>query len=127
MDFNMTKNRSVRVIVLSLPGVGQESLLAVLEAVPDVEVVGRAGGGLSAVALVEETEPDAIVVDGGLAEDELVAFLRDVKRIHPQIRLIVLTHTTRQQREILHAGADAALSRWSRAEELADAVVGRDI
>jgi DNA-binding NarL/FixJ family response regulator len=79
------------------------------------------------VALVEETEPDAIVVDGGLAEDELVAFLRDVKRIHPQIRLIVLTHTTRQQREILHAGADAALSRWSRAEELADAVVGRDI
>ena len=105
MATNMSTEQPIRVIILSLPGVGQESLLAVLEAVPGVEVVGRAGGGLSAVALVEERLPDVIVVDGTLSEDELVAFLRDVKRVHPHIRLVVLTHTTRQQRQILRVVA----------------------
>lgn len=121
----MKQNRTIRAIILSLPGVGQESLLALVEAVPAVEVVGRAGGGLSAVALVEETVPDVMVVDGNLSRDELVAVLRDVKHAYPQIRLVVLTHTTRQQRQIIDAGADATLSRWSRPEELASAVTGR--
>lgn len=95
-----------------------------LEAMPGIEVVGIAGGGLSAVELVQERHPNIVIIDGNLSEDEILALLKDAKRLHPAIRLIVLTHTTRQQRRVLDGGADAVLSRWGPANELAHAVTG---
>ena len=74
--------------------------------------------------MIQEKQPDAIVIDGNLSEDEVLAFLKDVKRLYPEIRLVVLTQTTRQQRRILDGGADAVLSRWSPAKELAVVVTG---
>lgn len=113
-----------RVIIVSMPGTIQESLRAMLEAMPGMEVVGIAGGGLSAIALIQETQPDVIVIDARLAEDEVLALVKDVKRLHPQIRLVVLIHTTRQHRRIVDCGADAVLSRWSSARELTNVVSG---
>jgi DNA-binding NarL/FixJ family response regulator len=102
----------------------QESLQANLDAMPGVEVVALAGGCLSAVRLVQEKQPDMVVVDSNLSEDEVLAFLNDVKRRQPDIRVVVLTNTTRQQRRILNGGADAVLSRWSPAKEFTNAVLG---
>lgn len=102
----------------------QESLRAMLEAMPGVEGVALAGGCLSAVRLVREKRTDIVVIDSNLSEDEVLAFLKDEKGVHPKIRLVVLTHTTRQQRRILENGADAVLSRWSPAEEFTNTVLG---
>jgi chemotaxis response regulator CheB len=120
----MSKDGNLRVIVVSMPGTMQESLQANLDAMPGVEVIALAGGCLSAVRLVQEKQPDIVVVDSNLSEDEVLAFLNDVKRLHPEIRVVVLTHTTRQQRRILGGGADAVLSRWSPAKEFTNAVLG---
>lgn len=95
-----------------------------LEAMPGVEGVALAGGCLSAVRLVREKRTDIVVIDSNLSEDEVLAFLKDEKGVHPKIRLDVLTHTTRQQRRILENGADAVLSRWSPAEEFTNTVLG---
>ncbi len=95
-----------------------------LEAMPGMEVVALAGGCLSAVTLVQEKQPDIVLIDSNLSEDEVLAFLKDVKQAHPDIRLVVLTHTTRQQRRILENGADAVLSRWSPAIEFTNTVLG---
>jgi len=120
----MKKDGSQRAIIVSVPGTMQESLRAMLEAMPGIEVVGFAGGCLSAITLVQEKRPDIVVVDSNLSDDEVIAFLKDVKGEHPEIRLVVLTHTTRQQWRILENGADAALSRWSPAKEFTNAVLG---
>ena len=120
----MNKDGSRKAIIVSMPGTMQESLRAMLDAIPGMEVVALAGGCLSAVRLVQEKQPDIVVIDSNLSEDEVLVFLKDVKRTHPEIRLVVLTHTTRQQRRILGGGADAVLSRWSPAREFTDAVLG---
>jgi chemotaxis response regulator CheB len=120
----MSKDGNLRAIVVSMPGTMQESLQANLDAMPGVEVIALAGGCLSAVRLVQEKQPDIVVVDSNLSEDEVLAFLNDVKRLQPEIRVVVLTHTTRQQRRILGGGADAVLSRWSPAKEFTNAVLG---
>ncbi len=120
----MSNDRSRRAIIVSMPGTMQESLRANLEAIPGMEVVALASGCLSAVRLVQEKQPDVVVIDSNLSEDEVIAFLKDVKRVHPEIRLVVLTHTTRQQWRILDNGADAALSRWSPAVEFTNAIIG---
>jgi chemotaxis response regulator CheB len=120
----MSKDAKNRAIIVSMSGTIQESLRAMLEAMPRTEVIGIAGGGLSAVELVKERHPNVVIIDGNLSEDEILAFLRDVKRLHPAIRLIVLTHTTRQQQRVLDGGADAVLSRWGPANELTHVVIG---
>jgi chemotaxis response regulator CheB len=122
----MSKDGNRRAIIVSMPGTMQESLRAILDATPGLEVVAFAGGCLSAITLVQEIRPDIVVIDSNLSEDEVLAFLKDVKRMHPQIRLVVLIHTTRQQRRILDNGADVALSRWSPAEEFTNAVLARE-
>jgi two-component system invasion response regulator UvrY len=113
-----------KVIIVSAPGIMQQSLRAVLAAMPGIEVTALAGGCLSALALVHEKQPDLVVVDCNQPEDEVIAFLKDVKRSHPGIRLVALTQTTRQGRRILDSGADAVLSRWSPAREFASAIDG---
>jgi DNA-binding NarL/FixJ family response regulator len=123
-ELNMSKDGSRRAIIVSMPGTMQESLRAMLNAMSGMEVVALAGGCLSAVTLVQEKQPDIVVIDSNLSEDEVLAFLKDVKGLHPKIRLVVLTHTTRQQWRILRGGADAVLSRWSPAEEFTNAVLG---
>lgn len=124
VNVKTTDNGAVRAILMSLPGVVQESLLAVLDSLPGVEIVGWAGGGLSALALLERSTPEVTIIDGNLSEDEVVAFIKDAKRLLPNLRLVVLTHTSRQRRRLLLAGADSAVSRWSRPHELARAVLG---
>lgn len=120
----MNKDGSRRALVVSMPGPMQESLRAMLDAIPGMEVVALAGGCLSAVTMVQEKQLDIVVVDSNLSEDEVLAFLKDVKGVHPKIRLVVLTHATLQQRRILENGADAVLSRWSPAEEFTNTVLG---
>lgn len=120
------KEEKRRVIVVSLPGAVQESIHASLEAIPSVEVIGFAGGGLSAIALVEEKQPDIAIIDGNLAEDEVLAFLRDVRHIDTRVRIVVLTNSMRQQRLITGNGADAVLSRWCPPEQLTSTVLGTD-
>lgn len=121
---NIGQNGKYRVIIISLPGVVQESIRAILEAMADVEVVGLASGGLSALALVKEEQPDVVVIDSNLTEDEVLAFLRDVRQLDLNVRLVVLTYTSRQKRRILGSGADVVVSRWSQADEFTDAILG---
>ena len=120
----MSNDGNRRAIIVSMPGTMRESLRANLEAMPGMEVVAFAGGCLSAVALVQEKQPDIVVIDSNLSEDEVIAFLKDVKRVYPEIRVVVLTHTTRQQWRILDNGADAVLSRWSPAAVFTNAIIG---
>ena len=109
---------------MSMPGNVQESLRAVIEAIPEMEVVGTAGGGLSAIALIRETMPDVIIIDGSLSEDEVLTFLKDAKLLSPDLRLIVLSYSIRQQKRLLKGGADAVFSRWSPAEEFSAVLIG---
>lgn len=96
-------------VVASRPGVMQASLRAALAGLAGVEVVGSAGDGLSTLNLVRERQPDLLVVDCNLLEDEVCALLRQVKEEQPHVRCLVLTRTRRQRDRAAAAGADAVL------------------
>jgi DNA-binding NarL/FixJ family response regulator len=71
--------QQVYAIIASRPGVMQASLRAALAGLAGVEVVGSAGDGLSTLNLVRERQPDLLVIDCNLLEDEVCALLRQVK------------------------------------------------
>ncbi len=107
-------------IIASRPGVMRRALRAMLDLSPHIEVIGVAGGGLSALDLARQRRPALIVIDSGLPEDEMLALLRQVKGEQPHIRCLVLAETTRQQQLMLAAGADAVLMRGEPAERIAE-------
>jgi len=100
----------------------QESLRAALTNLSWIEVTGSAGDGLSALGLVRDQQPDLLVVDSNLLEDETLTLLRQVKQQWPVIRCLVLAQTTRQRAWALAVGADCVLSRNDPSQRLSEAL-----
>ena len=109
-------------VVASRPRVMLESLRAALIGTFGIEVVGSAGDGLSTLNLVRERQPDLLVIDCNLLEEEILALLRQVKEEHTHVCCLVLTQSRRQHVMAIDAGADVALSRSCTTRELNIAV-----
>jgi two-component system nitrate/nitrite response regulator NarP len=63
----------------------------ILEDEPDFEVVGEASNGAEALAELERCNPDAMVLDVGLAGMGGIAVCEVVRRVRPTLRIVVLT------------------------------------
>lgn len=66
-------------------------LRALLESVPDFEVVGEAANGTTAVALVSSLQPDVVVMDLNMPGLTGIDVTRRIVENNPEIRVLVLT------------------------------------
>ena len=69
----------------------RQGLRALLEAQPNLLVVGEAGTGLRALDLTRQLKPDVLVVDIGMPGLDGLEVTRRVKKRFPRTRMIVLT------------------------------------
>jgi DNA-binding NarL/FixJ family response regulator len=97
-----------------------EGLRAVVDDQPRLSVVGVAGDGLEAIELVEELEPEAVVIDVHMPRLDGVTALARMRQDHPDLCLIALTADGRPDllRAVEEAGADAVLLKDARIDEL---------
>ena len=109
---------TTQAIIVSRPGIMQESLRAVLATAPQIEIIKSVGDGLSALDVVREQPPHLLVIDSNLLEDEIVALLRHVKQESPTVCCLVLTESIRQEEWALTRGADAVWPRYRPPREL---------
>ena len=121
------KNNKVKSIIVSAPGAMQASLRAVLKGEETVEVIGCVGGGLSASVIIREQQPDVVLIDSNLPEDEMLALVRKIKDETPEIRCVVLTDTRHRERQAQIAGADVVLSQGRGVGEIIKAMKGGSI
>ncbi len=112
----------VQAVIVAQPGVIREVLRTIVGLLPQIEVTGTVGGGLSALNLVQKNPPSLLIIDSGLPEDEMVALLSRIKQEQPQIRCLVLANTTRQQEAFLALGADAVVLHSEPTERLTEAL-----
>ena len=111
-------------VIVSAPGLAEQSLRTTLESFPSVQVVGTAAGCLSALQMVRERQAGLVVIDANVPFEEVQHFLRLVEQEGQETRCLVLTETTGQVYRALAAGADAAL-RWDASpQELGAALAG---
>jgi DNA-binding NarL/FixJ family response regulator len=81
----------IRVLLVDDHPVFRHGLRALLEALPDVEVVGEGNDGADAVRLAEEHRPDVVVMDLQMPGVDGVTATREIVGRHRDIGVLVLT------------------------------------
>ncbi len=99
-----------------------ESLKALIDRQPELEVIAAAENGLRAIELAAALEIDAAVLDLHMPLLDGVSAVTRLRRDNPNLCLIVLTgdSDTRLHRAAADAGADAVLEKHELARGLVD-------
>jgi DNA-binding NarL/FixJ family response regulator len=88
------------------------------------EVVGEAGDGVAALALVSELQPDVCVVDLGLPGKDGATLTREIKELGLPTRIVVLTMKEDEPTVIaaIQAGAEGYCLKASGLDVILDAI-----
>ncbi|MFI1411926.1 response regulator [Streptomyces sp. NPDC020707] len=100
-------------------------LRAVLEAQPDIEVVGEAADGAAVIPLVRRLRPDVVAMDVRMPLMDGIEATRTVLRTvdrPPKILVITTFENDEYVYEALRAGADGFLLKRARPAEIVHAV-----
>jgi two-component system response regulator NreC len=102
----------------------RQGLQALLKAEPDLSVIGEAGDGLEAVALVERLKPDVLIIDLMLPGLNGLEVTRQVNQRWPQTRVVILSMHVNEAYvlEALRNGAAAYVLKESSITDLVQAV-----
>ena len=115
----------IRVMVVDDHPIMRNGLRDTLEASGRFEVVGQAKDGEEAVSTVEGIEPDVIVMDVIMPNMDGIDACREIMELLPKTRVLMLTASTEEDAviEAVAAGATGYLQKYSRPEELVEALV----
>ena len=122
----MTKGSSgrIRVLLVDDHRMFAESLARLLEDEPDIDVVGIALTGVDAVGLATRLCPRVVLLDYHLPDRDGVTVATDIRRLAPEIMIVMLTGTTEDRvlLSAIEAGCSGFLTKDRAASDVADAV-----
>lgn len=114
----------IRVLIAEDHKTVREGLKMIIEAEPDMTVIGEAGNGNEAVRLARQLVPDVVVMDISMPELNGIKATADVKKAAPEIKVLTLTrHTDKAYlRELMESGVDGYVLKQSESDELLRAI-----
>ena len=115
---------SIRLLLVDDHRMLREGLRSVFSTAADIEVVGEAEDGRTAVEMVRELAPDVVVMDIGMRELNGIGATRQIRDENPAVKVVVLS-THSDQRYVLRAleaGASGYVLKVSAFDELLNAV-----
>jgi DNA-binding NarL/FixJ family response regulator len=114
----------IRVLVVDDHPVVRDGLRGVLDAEPDMEVVGEAAHGAEALARIPDAAPDVVLMDLRMPVMGGVEAITALRRAAPGVRVLVLTtfDTDRDVLPAIEAGATGYLLKDTPRDELLRAV-----
>lgn len=115
---------TIRVVLAEDHLMFREALRTILEKARDVEVVGEAGDGRSALKLVRERSPNVLVLDIAMPEMNGIDAATSLHASHPRTRILALSAYCgkRYVEEMLKAGASGYVTKGSAGTELMRAI-----
>jgi len=114
----------IRVLIADDHAVLRAGLWMLLDAEPDIEVVGEARDGLEVLARVRTLTPDVLLLDLAMPGMGGLEVLGRVREVSPQTRVLILTMHEEEEylREALRAGSAGYVLKRAAAEELLSAI-----
>ncbi|MCU1529199.1 MAG: DNA-binding response regulator [Frondihabitans sp.] len=115
---------SIRILVADDQAIVRDGLVTLLALVDGFDIVGQASDGLEAVRLVDELEPDVVLMDLRMPELTGAEATARVIASHPDIAVLVLTTFADDESIVgaLRAGARGYLTKDAGRTELASAI-----
>ncbi len=123
-DFEEPKQELITILVVEDHTVVRDGLRALISAEPGMQVIGTAGDGVEAVTLAEALQPDVILMDLILPRLDGVEATRQIRKMNPAVRILVLTSFGENQLifSAIKAGAVGYLMKDTSSEELLQAI-----
>ena len=114
----------MRVLIVDDHTMVRESLVSVLQADGEVQVVAQAADGIEAIEKAMQTHPDVVIVDLSMPRLGGVEVVRRLREALPATRVLVLTMHQEDEYvlQAVRAGASGYLVKDSAASELLAAV-----
>ncbi|WP_433732737.1 response regulator [Nocardia sp. CA-129566] len=114
---------SMRVLVVDDQDLFRAGFRLILEAQPDITVVGEAADGLEAVERALESAPDVVVMDVRMPRmDGVAATARICAQTSAKVLVLTMFHLDEYVYDALRAGASGFLLKDVRREQLVEAV-----
>ena len=112
------------VLVVAKPGPLRDSLVTLLQSLPQVSTVEQTHTASAALRMVEAKSPRLVLVDSNLPGEEAWTVLNQLKTRRPAVRCVVLSETVQHCRQAEAAGASQALLSGIPAPKLSVALEG---
>lgn len=115
---------SIRILIADDHGLIRAGLRALLEDVPDMQVVGEAADGNAVLRLTAELQPDIVLMDISMPGLNGIEATRRLREVTPQARVLALTvHEDESMlREMIRAGAFGYIIKRAIESELINAI-----
>ena len=122
----MTKShlKPLRILIADDHAIVREGLGAIIAIQPDMTLVGEAADGLEVVKLVQTLQPDVVLLDLVMPHQDGLAAIIEIKRINPQIQILVLTSFADDEKVFpaIKAGAMGYLLKDASRQQLLQAI-----
>jgi DNA-binding NarL/FixJ family response regulator len=114
----------LRILVVEDHPLFRKGVVALLDAVPDVEVAGTAGSGEEAIERAAALQPDVVLMDLQLPGMSGIEATRAIVAAHPQVKVLVLSLFEDDDSVFLalRAGARGYVLKDADEEELTGAI-----
>ena len=116
----------VRVLICDDQIIVVEGLQKILNANPQIEVVGTAYNGAEALELIPKCQPDLVLMDLKMPVMNGIIATRKIKEQHPLVHVLVLTTYDDDEWlfDAIRSGAEGYLLKDTTPNELIEAIVG---
>lgn len=114
----------IRVLIVDDHPVVRHGVRSLLSGHPDIEVVGEAENGLEVLPRLADPGADVVLLDIQMQGQSGIEVARRVRRLHPEVKLIILTTYDDEDylRQALTAGVHGFLLKSVSHESLPDAI-----
>ena len=113
----------IKLLIADDHAILRQGLRRILEAEPDMSVIGEAATGIDAVKRTKQLKPDVVIMDISMPEQSGIESMRQIVQSMPARVLILSVHLEHQViAEAVSAGASGYLAKDSVDQELIAAV-----
>jgi len=115
---------SIRVLIADDHEIVRKGIRALLEAQPDIQIIGEACDGAQAIAQAQESQPDVVLMDLVMPKLDGIEATKQIRAKQPGTRVLVLTSFAADDKAFpaIKAGALGYLLKDSGPRELIQAI-----
>jgi len=117
-------SEKTRLVIVEDHKILRQGLCSLLSASADLEVVGEAGDGMTAIRTIKETEPDLVLLDINMPKMDGISVIKEIKQYYPDTKILALTMHRSEQYilQVFKSGGDGYCLKSSGQEELMAAI-----